>query len=405
MPAPRTPIEPEQELALLLAGTAAFRGRHRERMRELAAHGDVAKLEAFLLRAGVFALLGRRFAQLVGEALPEGFRERLGTHTAQAQRQGVGQELLTVRLLAALEDVGIRALPLKGPLLGERLYGDAGARISADVDVLVAREDLRAAEEIVCGLGYRVEPARDPGDTTAPTLHERLVHPAGLPDVELHWRVHWYESHFSAELLERSAVAPEGCLVPRREDELALLLLLYARDGFAGLRLACDVAAWWDRYGVELGPQGISGTATAHPATARALATAAVVAQRLVGLPARRVLAPELLAAASPRAVHLVNWPLHGAAAQISANVSLADWLMAPRGQWRSLTCRHVLPSRRELRTRWPDAGSGRPELARLRALHAARVLSRYAIASRALLPRGSWAPLPPSLQAPADGR
>ena len=49
MPAPSTPIEPEQDLALLLAGTAAFRARHHERALALAALADVARLEAFLL--------------------------------------------------------------------------------------------------------------------------------------------------------------------------------------------------------------------------------------------------------------------------------------------------------------------------------------------------------------------
>jgi hypothetical protein len=341
--------------------------------------------------------------QLTGEQLDAGFRRRLGEHVAQAQRQGVGQQLLTVRLLAALEQAGVRALPLKGPLLGERLHGDAGARISADVDVLVALVDLRRAEEVLCGLGYRVQPPREADDTEPPPLHEQLVHPQGLPDVELHWRVHWYETRFSAELLARSAPGPDGCLVPRREDELALLLLLYARDGFAGLRLACDLAAWWDRFGAVLGPQGASEVARSHATIARSLATAAVVAERLVGLPAERILDPELLACASPRATRLSNWSLRGGDAQVSANVSLVDWLLAPRGQRRSLTRRHVLLSRRELRTRWPQAERSALGLARLRVLHAGRVATRYAIASWTLLRGRAWAP-PPASSEIVDG-
>ncbi|HMJ02843.1 MAG TPA: nucleotidyltransferase family protein [Conexibacter sp.] len=404
MRAPTAPIAPEHELALLLAGTEALRERHRARALALTERVEPDALEAFLLRAGVLSLLGRRLERLVGDALPAGFRARLDAHAAQAQRQGVGQELLTVRLLAALGEAGIRALPLKGPLLGERLHGAAGARISADVDLLVAPGALPRAVDVVCGLGYRVEPPREPGDATAPTLHERLVHPDGLPDVELHWRVHWYETRFSTELLAESATGADGCLVPRREDELAMLLLIYARDGFAGLRLACDLAAWWDRYGDELGPRGVSATATAHPETARALATATVVAERLVGLPARRVLDPGLLGTASPPAARLANWPLRGAAGQISANVSLADWLMAPHGQWSALVRRNVLLSRRELRSRWPEADAGPLARTRLRLLHAARVISRYAIATWTLRGGRTWTPLPSSPGA-FDGR
>lgn len=405
MRAASTRINPAHELALLLSGTAAARERHRVRMQELAAHADPVVLEAFLRRASVLALLGPRIEQLAGGRLPQAFHTRLREHHAQAQRQGVGQELLTIRLLAALEEAGIRALPLKGPLLGERLHGDPGARISADVDLLVAHEELRHAEAAVCTLGYRVEPPRGPRDAATPVLHERLVHPDGLPDVELHWRVHWYETRFSAELLAASAPGPSDCLIPRPEHELALLLLLYARDGFAGLRLLCDISAWWDRYGPELPPHVLAEPAAAHPALARSLATATLVAERLAGVPAELILPPPLLAAASPRALRLVNWPLRGAEAQVSANVSLIDWLLAPHGQRWALTRRHLLPSRRELRSRWPGRGVSRGGRAWLRLVHVPRVLSRYAIAAGTLLLRANWAPLPPQPPETRDDR
>jgi hypothetical protein len=392
----RQPIAPEQELALLLAGTAAARERHHERLLALAAAADTDALEAFLRRLDLLALLGRRLERLVDDDLPARFRTRLAQHVADAQRQGVGQELLTVRLLAALEAAGVRALPLKGPLLGERLHGDAGARLSADLDVLVARDQLRRAEQVVCELGWGLQPPRESGEDGLPVLHERLVHPQGLPDVELHWRVHWYETRFSAAALERSIPDAGGWLVPRPADELALLLLLYARDGFAGLRLACDLAAWWDRFGAELDEHGVSCHAVEHPATARALATATAVAEQLVGLPSERVLAPALLATASRGAERLANWPLRGVDEQISANVSLADWLMAPSGQWRALTRRNVLLSRRELRTRWPRGAASAGGRLRLRIAHAARLAGRYAIATWTLLRGGTWAPLPP---------
>lgn len=388
------PIPPEQELALLLAGTAARRERRHERLLELVARVDADALEAFLRRTDMLALLGRRLERLAGERLPDDFRARLARHVTDAQRQGVGQQLLTVRLLAALEDGGVRALPLKGPLLAERLHGDAGMRLSADVDVLVARDRLHDAETVLDAFGYRVEPVRLPGDPAVPLLHERLVQRQGLPDVELHWRVHWYEASFSADLLVHGA-SSDGWLVPRPDDELALLLLLYARDGFAGLRLACDVAAWWDRYGARLGTDGLAHHAEAYPALARALATAALAAQRIVGLPAERVLPPALLAQASEHALRLANWPLRGAGAQVSANVSLTDWLIAPSGQRRALLRRHVLLSRRELRSRWPGASANAGTRMRLRLLHAARVGLRYGVAASTLLRGGSWAPLP----------
>jgi Uncharacterised nucleotidyltransferase len=399
---PGAAAPPERELALLLAGTTALRARMRPRAARLARAADVAALEAFLQRDGLFALIGQRMRESVASELPDAFWRRLDEHAARARRVGIGQQLLTVRLLGALELAGIRALPLKGPLLAERLHGAAGARVSADVDLLVSAADLAPAVEVVLGLGYR-RLAHDAAGGERPALHERLVHDSGLPDVELHWRVHWYEERFSAELLAHARMTDAGWLVPRPVDELALLLLLYARDGFAGLRLACDVATWWDRYGSELEPGALAQIAAGHPPLAGALATAALLAERLVGLPAARVLGPDALGHASAAALRLANWPLRGAEQQISANVSLVDWLLAPRGQRRALVRRHLLLSRRELLARWPLARAGRASLARRRALHALRVLGRYAVAGGSLLRRRAWAPLPACLRAP-DG-
>ncbi len=391
----------EGELALLLAGTAASRERYRERVRELATAVDGRRLEATLLRQGMLGLLGTRLVESAPGALPAGFAASAAEHTARARRQGVSQQMITVRLLAALEEAGIRALPLKGPLLGERLYGDIGARVSADIDLLVAEHDLVSAVEVVLALGYRRLLPRAPSDTTRPLLHEQLVHPSGLPAVELHWRVHWYEQGFSSRVLARSALTPGGWLAPQPDDELALLLLLYGRDGFAGLRLACDLAAWWDRYGAALGPLGVSDAVRAHPAMTRVVATAALLTDQLAGVPAAQVLSAELLAQASRRALRLSNWSLRGSEGQIDANVSLVDWLLAPAGQWRALTRRHLLLARRDILTRWPGSGTSARQLASLRAGHALRVVRRYAIACWSVLRRGTWAPFPASLRAP----
>ena len=66
-------------------------------------------------------------------------------------------------------------------------------------------------------------------------LHVRLLHDAGLPDIELHWRVHWYEAEFGALALARAESGPDGVRRLRTEDDLAALMLYQARDGFAGL--------------------------------------------------------------------------------------------------------------------------------------------------------------------------
>jgi hypothetical protein len=388
---------PEQELALLAIGTRASRSRLHDRMLGLVDVADFDALERWLRARGTLSLVGPRLRELCPR-LPAHFVEQIERYTALAQRQGVAQQMLTIRLVAALEERGIKVLPIKGPLLGERLYGQAGARVSADIDLLVAAPDLPGAVEVISALGYTRARSGASGPHALPTLHERLVSVTGLPDVELHWRVHWYERHFSADMLARSAPG-DGCLQPLLVDELAELLLLYARDGFAGIRLLADVAAWWDRYGERLDPGDIEALVSAYPAVARTLATAALLAERLAGLPARELLSASRLAEASGWAVRLCNWPLRGEQGQIEANVTLVDWILAPGRQRRALVRRHLLLSREDLLTRWPEVDAGGLGTLRLRALHLLRVIGRYAIAGWQLRQRGSWAPIPRSLE------
>jgi hypothetical protein len=397
MPVLRASIEPEYELALLLTGTATSRAARSERIQTLADRLDFEALEMLLREEGMLGLIGQRLRDTARLALPSPFCNHVEDYTLTARRQGLYQQMLTIRLMAALEEEDVRVLPLKGPLLGERLYGDIGARVSADIDLLVAESDFSRAIDVVVGLGYERRWNASPS-TLRHALHECLVHPSGLPEVEMHWRMHWYESRFSADLLSRSERGADGLLRPSLSDELAELLLLYARDGFSGLRLVADVAAWWDRYGAELKPCGLTETASEYPALERSLATAALLAERLVGVPARDIFPACMLSRASHTAVRLANWPLRGSAGQISANISLVDWALAPPGQCRALVRRYLLLSDEDLRSRWPEAGSSSLSLSWRRTMHAMRVLRRYAVASWVLALRRVWTPVPRSL-------
>ena len=213
-------------------------------------HG--ARLLALLERLNLVTLVGQRLLALRAEiAAP--VTSEVESLTRIARERGTLFELITLAVLAALEDAGIRALPLKGTTLARELYDDTALRTSVDVDVLVAPEDLRHAVEVVQGMGWQCEAglSREVG---LPLLHECLVHPT-LPRVELHWRVHWYERRFAADALERAARERVGApLRMQPADELASLILFYERDGFSGLRTPADIAGWWStRRGVPCG--------------------------------------------------------------------------------------------------------------------------------------------------------
>ena len=57
-------------------------------------------------------------------------------------------------LLAAFDRAALPVISLKGPWLAERLYGDAALRTCCDLDLLVRRSDLAAAEQLLADLGF-----------------------------------------------------------------------------------------------------------------------------------------------------------------------------------------------------------------------------------------------------------
>jgi len=377
---------------LLIAATEERRSAQRKRLLALVRDSDEVDLERQFVAQRLLPLGGGRLTEAgAGALLSRGFRHRWRQEVEDSRRRAVALEAMTVRAIELLERDGVRALALKGPLLARALYGDPAMRPTSDIDLLVAAEDLPRAVEAAHRLGYR-EPAGAP--RRLPALHRLLAHDdPWMPRLELHWRVHWYEKRFSADLLAHARPDGQGLLRPSPADELAMLLLFFARDGFYGLRLAADVAACWDAHAGELGGGGLDRLVRRYPALRPALTTAAGVAESLVGLPAAelglRAAEPERRPAVAAR---LANWTQRGVAAQAQANVRLVDWLLTPAGGQRGYLLRNFLSIPGELAGGAPPRSRG---LALL--MHSIRLLGRYGLALWAVRGGRRWSPLPQS--------
>jgi hypothetical protein len=340
----------EATLILLLVGTAQRRSTHECEIRELAARVDHGRLTALLRAQSLLALVGTRLQELDGERLPAAFADAVRADRDANRRRGSVQAMLALRWAEHLEAAGIACLPIKGGLLGERIHGDVGMRASGDVDLLVFPEHLPEAVEILRSEGFAA-PTDRVSKRGLPELHFRLDHPGGkLARVELHWRVHWYEETFSRALLERSELCAGGYRAALAADELAALLLFFARDAFMGLRLASDIAAWWDLLGRDLPRDALRTISLQHPQVSYALATAVSVADRLVGLPSAELLdEATALRSRSRASARLANWNLTGSRGRKVTNYYLVDWLLSPPGEGGSALRRQML---REARPR-----------------------------------------------------
>jgi len=67
------------------------------------------------------------------------------------------QTSVLAQLISAFQNKGIEALPLKGPVLAQSLYGSIGERHYTDLDVLIRSAEMERAIEVAESLGYELE--------------------------------------------------------------------------------------------------------------------------------------------------------------------------------------------------------------------------------------------------------
>ena len=334
----------ERQLILLSAGTATRRLGMREEAGRLLEEVDWSRLTERLRLRRLLPALGPRILELAEGRASDDFAAAVEQAITVGRRHGAFLQIISLRVIAALADAGIRSAALKGPLLSEAIYGDSGRRLSSDIDLLVATEQLHAAVEVVRRLGYAA-PTDYVQDCGLPQLHFALVHERGeLPPVELHWRVHWYERSFARDRLLPPTADRLGGWRPNLADEFAALLLFYARDGFVGLRLASDLSAWWDVYGTELPPGWLDELLSVYPELARVIPAAAKAACNTMGLPATQIMGdmPKLNLRART-AVRLANPNPRASQPQLYADMGLIDGLLMPRGDLGAFIRRQVI--------------------------------------------------------------
>lgn len=333
----------EAELTVRLASTARARSAARARVGDLLRQVDSSAYTARLAERGLLALLGSRAIELAPEAADGLLRSRVEALLMEGRLRALALEMTLKRVAQALEDRGIPVLPLKGTTFADRVYGDTGLRPTTDVDVLVPRERVGAALGALAAIGYPAP--EDPVWTDGlPEMHYTLRgDDAGRARVELHWRVHWADRGFSEELLRAAPMAGDGFRRAEPAHELALLVLILARDGLHGPRLAADVAAWWDRMGEGLAPGALDGIAARHPSLRRSLVAGLAYAERSLGVPARGLISGGAPDRSARLALALADPLLLDERADAFAKIMLVDALLSTGRDKAGFLRRYVL--------------------------------------------------------------
>lgn len=201
-------------------------------------------------RHGVAPLLYRRLESACPEAVPEDVIGSLRDHFRANSARNL---LLTGELLRLLEAFGARGIPTvpyKGPVLAASAYGNLALREFIDLDILVHREDVAKAREVLVSMGYRARYRLTRAQEEA-FLRSKYEHPFTREDgkvvVEIHWEL--AERHFLSFNNERlwgalEPVALGGKDVPTfsPEDTLLILCVHGAQHAWERLGWICDVA-------------------------------------------------------------------------------------------------------------------------------------------------------------------
>ncbi|MEJ2343669.1 MAG: nucleotidyltransferase family protein [Gemmatimonadales bacterium] len=147
---------------------------------------------------GVLPLLSHNLHAVASGLVPEGLvpeemLDRLrGRHQATAYRNlYMTAELL--QLIGAFEEAGVASIPLKGAVLAHTLYPNSALREFSDLDILVRKEGLSRAKQVLSTLGFLLTRA-DPAGGQETAFRWRLYayffrRPTDGLVVDLHWKL------------------------------------------------------------------------------------------------------------------------------------------------------------------------------------------------------------------------
>lgn len=202
---------------------------------------------------GVVPVVTRNLQQL-GFPVPTQVRAELETGYRRNAIRNVLMRDELIRVLKALGQVGVRAVPLKGLALAESLYGDMSLRTCSDLDVLVPRGAVGQVFEVLRAAGYkqtdryRVEPS-DVDFLVRSAMEFGFTPPASAFPylLEIHWDIAWRWRGDAAMVDDLWAEARpqvfwgvEACALSP-EWELLYLAVHAARHRWQGLKWLVDI--------------------------------------------------------------------------------------------------------------------------------------------------------------------
>ncbi len=243
-------LSPEIDFVLLCACVEPDDER-RDRIIEDAANADLDwdLVYRISLQQRVLPILFENIKSLLRGMAPNRIFKKLQDIYLNNTIRNLSFTLFLSNTLILLEENGVFAIPFKGPVLAQEIYGDIGLRPISDLDILVSKKDAVVAWEIL--LKDRFLPLLEINDRQKHVYirsEDHMVFFNGSMHVELHWKILGNYLH-KPIMLENLRKGLRKVIINNREvpDLSSEHLLLYlcvhgANHGWEHLERVCSVA-------------------------------------------------------------------------------------------------------------------------------------------------------------------
>ena len=238
------------EVELLLCATSVRAPEHSSK----ADHSLLSRIDwdTLLSAANNHAVLPQLYQFInsnCAEGIPPDALSRLHDESVRNTRSNLALTAQLVKILELFEANGINAIPYKGPALGVCAYGDISLRQFVDLDLIVRKNDVLKAKDLLVNGGW--QPEFELSEAQEEVFLDHYYDYAFLRDgklIEVHWKL--TEGYFNFPIdverlwsrLEPVAIAGRRILTLAAEDSLLILCAHSSKHLWSRLGWVCDVA-------------------------------------------------------------------------------------------------------------------------------------------------------------------
>ena len=141
---------------------------------------------------GVNSLLYTNLKKACPDSVPAEIMEKLRAAYVSNTKKNLSYSAALLKILEIFSRNDILAVPFKGPLLAEQVYGDIGLRQFSDLDILVGKCDVMGAKNLLINSGFKIDITLDRKNEEKYLEFENsfsFFSPQGGPSIDLHWEM------------------------------------------------------------------------------------------------------------------------------------------------------------------------------------------------------------------------